>query len=200
MAARRPRAPCHHVTVADRRKLGTKDMVLTMSVVLVVVAFIALYGGQVIFAPGAQPVSGDVPTADVTGGFTQARSELGFPVIVPRAVPTSWHPNSFTVTNPTVDGAGAVPTVRGGWVIPGDAFITLIESAGDPDQVLSGEIGSVGPSNGTIRAGGATWTVTTGVRQEVAWIRTNGRTTMLITGNAPESDFVTLAVAVSAGT
>lgn len=183
--------------MADRRKLGTKDMVWAMAVVLVVVAFIALYGSKIVFAPGAQPVTGDVPTADVVGGFTQARSELDFPVTVPRGLPASWHPNSFTVADPSVDGAGTLATVRGGWVTQDGTFITLIESAGDPGQVLTAEIGSAGASQGTVGAGGAEWTVTSGVRQEVAWIRTTGRTTFLITGNAARQDFVTLAEAVA---
>lgn len=168
-----------------------------MGVVLVVVAFIALFGGGVIFAPGAKPVSGDVPTADVTGGFTHAKQTLPFPVTVPRGVPGSWQPNSLTVSTPQVDGAGTLPTVRGGWVTPDGAFITLIESSGDPDQLLAAEIGSAGPSHGTTRAGGATWTVTDGLRTEVAWIRTTGATTFLITGNASEQDFGTLARAIA---
>lgn len=170
-------------------------MVITMALVLVVVGFIALYGGGVIFAPAGRPVEGNVPTADVVRGFTQAQN-LDFPVTVPRGVPASWHPNSFTVSTPQVGGAGTLPTVRGGWVTPDDTFITLIESSGDPDQVLAAEIGAVGPAKGTVEAGGASWDVTTGRRSEAAWIRTTGKTTYLITGNASEQDFAVLAGAV----
>jgi hypothetical protein len=184
--------------VADRRKLGTKDMVMTMAVVLVVVAFIALYGSRVIFAPGAQPVSGDVPTADVIGGYRHAQESMDFTVTVPTGIPSSWHPNSFTTSSPTTDGAGTLPTVRGGWVTPDGAYVTLIESSGDEGQVLQNEIGSVGDSDAKTRAGGATWTVTDGRRSELAWIRTAGGTTLLITGNAPEQDFVTVAESVAA--
>ncbi len=170
---------------------------MTMAVVLVVVAFIALYGSRVIFAPGAQPVTGDVPTADVVGGFTHAQQSMSFPVTVPTGIPKSWHPNSFTVSTPTVDGSVTLPTVRGGWVTPAGAFVTLIESSGDEGQLLQAEIGSVGASDATTSAGGATWTVTSGRRSEVAWIRSSGGVTLLITGNAPEQDFVTVAESVS---
>jgi hypothetical protein len=172
-------------------------MVITMGVVLVVVAFIAMFGGGVIFAPATTAVSGAVPTADVTGGFAHAKRTMPFPVTVPADVPESWQPNSQTVSTPQVDGKDTQPTVRGGWVTGNGTFITLIESSGTPDQVLTAEIGSAGPSRGTRQAGGATWTVTDGVRQETAWIRSTGETTFLITGNAPAKDFVTLAEAVA---
>ena len=172
---------------------------MTMAVVLVAVAFIALYGSRVIFAPGSQPVSGDVPTADVLGGYRHAQQSMGFAVTVPAGIPSSWHPNSFTTSNPTVDGAGTLPTVRGGWVTPDGAFITLIESSGDETQLLQAEIGTVGQTDAKTRAGGASWTVTNGKRSELAWIRHSGGTTFLITGNAPEQDFVTVAESVAAG-
>jgi autotransporter translocation and assembly factor TamB len=37
--------------------MGTKDMVMTMTVVLVVVGLIALYGQNVSFAPGGQALA-----------------------------------------------------------------------------------------------------------------------------------------------
>ncbi len=172
-------------------------MVLTLSVVLVVVAFIALYGSRVIFAPVGSPATGEVPTADVVGGFRHAQRSLDFPVTVPAEVPAGWHPNSFSVSDPERNGPGTVASVRGGWVTPAGAFIMLVESAGDPNQVLQSEIGSVGTSRGTSHAGGATWTVTTGVRSEAAWIRSSGRTTFLITGSASEADFVALAESIT---
>jgi hypothetical protein len=171
-------------------------MVITMVVVLVVVAFMALYGSRIDFSPGAQPVSGDTPTADVVGGFTHARGSLPFPVVVPRGVPDDWHPNSMSVSDPMLDGPGTVPTVRGGWITPDGAFITLIESSGGVDQLLAAEVGGSGPRTGTVQAGG-TWTVTTGVRNEAAWVRSAARTSYLITGNATSEEFRALAEAVA---
>lgn len=77
-----------------------------------------------------------------------------------------------------------------------------MEAAGDVPQVLANEFGEARQVSGTVDAGGATWSVTTGVRSEVVWIRTvqsaTGETTLLITGNAADEDFRTLAGAVSA--
>lgn len=179
---------------------------MTMAVVLVAVALIALYGNSVSFSPGAQAKAGPAPTADVIGGFGHARTTLGFPVTVPSGIPKSWHPNSLSVSDPEVsnDGlaqVGTLKAVRGGWITPGDTFIQLVETAGDTPQTLASEFGDARSVTGTVDAGGATWSVTTGVRTEVAWIRTattaKGTTTFLISGSSPEADFRTLAAAVA---
>lgn len=192
--------------MADRRKMGTKDMVMTMSIVLVVVALIALYGSNVSFVPGARPQQGEAPTADVLDGFAHAGATLDFPITAPVGLPGDWHPNSFTVSDPDAsnDGlaeVGTLQAVRGGWITPQQTFIQLVETAGDTPQTLQSEFGESRPVTSTVEAGGATWSITTGVRSEIAWVRTvettEGRTTLLITGNAAEDDFRALAQAVS---
>jgi hypothetical protein len=187
--------------------MGTKDMVMTMTVVLVVVGLIALYGQNVSFAPGGQASGGAAPTADVIGGFSHAKTTMDFPITVPDGVPAAWHPNSLSVSDPEVsnDGiaqVGTLKAVRGGWITPTDTYVQLVETAGDTAQTLQSEFGEARSVSGTVQAGGATWSVTTGVRSEVAWIRTvetaAGRTTLLITGNATPDDFRALAGAVAA--
>lgn len=182
--------------VADRSKMGTKDMIAAMAVVLVVVVLIALYASNMSFAPGARVDDGPVPTADVVPGFAHAAETMPFPVLVPTGLPEDWHPNSFSVSTPQVDGIGTPPTVRGGWITPAGAFITLIESSADAAALLSAELDASGSHQGTVEAGGAEWTLTTGVRTEAAWVRTAGETTVLITGNAAEADFLLLADAL----
>lgn len=193
--------------VADRRKMGTSDMVMTMAVVLVVVGLIALYGRNVSFAPGGQADAGAPPTADVIGGFSHAKATMDFPITIPHGVPAAWHPNSLSVSDPGTshDGiaqVGTLKAVRGGWITPQDAYIQLVEAAGDAAQTLQSEFGQARSVSGTVQAGGATWSVTIGVRSESAWVRTvesvAGRTTLLITGNAAVNDFRTLAQAVAA--
>ena len=176
-----------------------------MGLVLVVTLLIALYGiygGNLRFSSGP-PQAGALPTADVIRTFTDARGEqqeLGFPITVPQHVPGSWHPNSASITDPRVAGLSSIPTVRGGWILPDGSFVTLVESAGTVAQVLVDEVGAAGPQKGTTTAGGANWTVTTGVRTEVAWVRSDTVTTYLITGNAPPDAFTTLAQSIAAPT
>lgn len=175
-----------------------RDMLITMGVVAVVVILVALYGSHLSFG-GLTPKTGPVPTADVTKTFADAQELFAetFPVTVPRDVPAGWHPNSASVTDPKTAGLDTLPTVRGGWVLPDGSFITLVQSSGSVGQVLVAEVGAAGPDNGSVTAGGAAWTKTTGVRSEVAWVRSTDRTTFLITGNAPPDAFAALAESVA---
>ena len=160
---------------------------------LVVVA--VYYGGFKISAGRAG--GGPVPTADVVGGFTQVGNTLGFSVVVPAGVPSDWHPNSFSVTQTSAGGPPAA--ARGGWLTPDGNFVTLVESTGTSAAVQQAELGSTGAATGTVNAGGADWTVVPGRRSETAWIRpsADGQFRYLITGNASQADFQTLAGAVA---
>ncbi|GGL86913.1 DUF4245 domain-containing protein [Nakamurella endophytica] len=181
--------------MAGRRNKTLRDMLLSMAVILVGVFVIALFQGGVSFAPGGVS-GGSVPSADIGTGFANAQAVVGFPVVAPRNIPSGWQGNSFTTTPP--GGAGAAPAaVRAGWVTPSGAFVTLIESAGAPDAVQRAELGVAGSATGSIDAGGATWTVVPGRRSEMAWIRTTGGLTYLITGSASGTDFTTVAESVA---
>jgi hypothetical protein len=133
----------------------------------------------------------------VAGGFEHAGESVDFPVTVPGEIPDQWHPNSFTVADPAADGARTVPTVRGGWLTADGDYIELVESSASPEVLLKSEFGAAAPSGGTIEAGNANWSITTGMRSEAAWYRSDGVTTLMITGDAPKEDFVTLAEAVA---
>ncbi len=175
----------------------SRDMVVTMGVVGIVVILVAWYGSHLSFG-GLAPKTGPIPTADVTETFTNAKGVLtSFPITVPHGVPTDWHPNSASITDPKTAGLDTVPTVRGGWILPDGSFVTLVESGGTVAQVLVAEIGSAGPDNGSVNAGGAAWTKTTGVRTEVAWVRTADGTTFLIAGNGPPEASAALAASVA---
>jgi len=170
-------------------------MSITMGVILAAVLLIAIYNGGFSFSPG-MATGGTAPTADVQGGFHTAGRVTGFPVVVPKAIPADWHPSSFSVS---AGSAQAPPTVRGGWLAPGGSYITLIESSANPAELLPIELGpqSAGVTTGSVTAGGASWTVSPGVRKERAWWRTDGGLTFLITGDATPADFTTLAAAVA---
>ncbi len=163
---------------------------------VVALVVVGIYG-LVSFSPGG-PTEGVAPTADVAGGFERAAPLVGFELVYPAGVPESWQPNSFSFT----DAATATdrPTaVRGGWLTEEGRFITLVESDGEPTDVLRAELGEAGPSSGTQDVDGTTWTVTTGRRGEAAWFLTDGGVTVLITGSASPEDFTTLARGVDRG-
>lgn len=174
---------------------------MALSVVLIAVVAVVLVGmyGGLSFSP-AGPTDGPAPTADVEAGFERAAPLVGFSVAVP-ALPDSWHPNSFSFTDPS--GSGGVPgeyaVVRGGWIIDDLAFITVVQAKAQPAQVLAAELGGVGRTAGVELVDGVEWTVTQGRRGEAAWYRTTDDLTLLITGSASADDFHTLARAIDQG-
>ena len=163
--------------------------------VLALVVVAVYYGGLKLSLGRAG--NGAVPTADVVGGFEDVGDTLGFSAVVPHAIPADWHANSFSVTATSPGGLPAA--ARGGWLTPAGSFVTLVESSGAQVDVQQAELGSSGAATGTVNAGGADWTVVPGRRSETAWIRASadGRFRFLITGNASDADFHTLAAAVS---
>ncbi|HOZ60459.1 MAG TPA: DUF4245 domain-containing protein [Nakamurella multipartita] len=181
-----------------RRPKTLRDMAVA-AVVLAVVAFglMFLYG-QASFAPGG-PSAGQAPTADVTGGLTRAAPLVGFPVIVPAALPDGWQPNSFTFT--AAPGTAVQPAaVRGGWLTEDNRFVTLVQSTGELPQIQTAELGTARSAAGTVDVDGTTWTIVPGRRDEVAWVRPAGDVTYLITGSATAEQFRALAVAADQGT
>jgi hypothetical protein len=175
-----------------------RDMVLSMGVIVVVVLlFVGLYGGFS-FSPGRPTDSGPVPTADAITAFADAPRRLPFTPAVPTRIPGDWHANSAAITNPDTVAAGTPLTVRGGWLVTGGRFIALVASNSPPDELLRSEFGAAPPDTERVTAGGADWTVTTGVRGESAWYRAApGGVTYLITGSADVSAFRTLAASIA---
>jgi hypothetical protein len=164
---------------------------------VVTLVLVGMYGG-ISFSPGGA-TDGQAPTADVTGGLERAAPLVGFPVVIPADVPAGWNPNSFSFTeqpgSPTQP-----PTVRAGWLTDKGRFITVVLSTGQTADVLATELGQVAPPTGTEQVNGVEWTVTTGRRNEVAWVRTVDDVNFLITGSAAPEDFRALAESVAAGT
>jgi hypothetical protein len=185
--------------VAERRTKTMRDMAISMGLLVVVVlVFVGIYGGFS-FAPGGPTTDGAAPTADVVGGFQRADRNLDFKPSVPVAnrIPADWHPNSFAVTDPNTLAPGDLPTVRGGWLTANGAFVTLVEAEGQVPAVLQAELGTAGSATGTVDAGGSTWTVVPGRRDETAWYReVSGGVVYLITGSAGPDAFRTLASAL----
>lgn len=178
------------------RNKTMRDMVLSMGLLVVVVLLFVGINGGFTFSPGTPTDSGPVPTADATGEFAKASRTLPFSPIVPQSLPASWHANSATHTDPDGLAAGTPLTVRGGWLIPDGKFIALIATNSDASTLLASEFGAAGTEQGTVVIDGASWTVTTGVREEQAWFRSIDKVTYLITGSAEQSAFHTLAAAV----
>ena len=184
------------VAVTRPKTLGSMAMA---AAVLGVIAFVLMFlYGNASFAP-VGPSEGQAPTADVDGGLTRAAPLVDFPVVIPKELPDDWHPNSFSFTAApgTTDAPAAV---RAGWLTEQGRFVTVVQSGGTVDQVQQAELGLVGRATGQVQVDGVTWTEVPGRRAEVAWLRTEGDVTDLITGSASAEDFQKLATAVANGT
>ena len=218
---RRPTPACDHGWVADEpdstetaeesaaatpadkpvkvvRSKTVRDMVITTVVLIVaVLGFVAMYG-DVSFAPGGSTGDAVTPTADVVGGFERADRLVGFTPAVPSDLPAGYQPSSFAITDPAKLGAGELQTVQGGWLTPDGTFVTLIQSKGDVAQVLNAQFGAAGAPEGQIEAGGHTWYVTRGLRDEMAWYRDAGDgVVQVITGSAGGAAFQAVAESIA---
>lgn len=171
-------------------------MTISMVVIVVGVLVLVAFQGGFSFSPGT-PSGGTAPTADVQAGFRTADRQTDFTVVQPKGLPATWHGSSFSITK-APGTPDAPPTVRGGWQTATGSYITLVESSGALAAVLGAEVGQSGGSmTGSVTVDGRQWGISPGVRNEVAWSRTAGTVTLLITGNATTAEFTQLAAAVA---
>ncbi|GAA1997224.1 DUF4245 domain-containing protein [Nakamurella flavida] len=193
--------------MAARRTTTMRDMVLSMGLLTVIALLGAAFYFGFSFSPGG-PTAGENPTADVTRGFDTSEASVGFPVLTPTGLPAAFQPSSFSRT---AAGGSAPPAVRGGWLVDGERFITLIESSAPVADVLTAELGEQAEigATGVVQAGGREWSLAVGRRDEAAWFLTvpaaqvpggsgSGQLVYLITGTATPKAFQTLAAAVTA--
>lgn len=168
-------------------------------IAIVVLLFVGLNGGFT-FSPGSPVASGPAPTADAVKQFAEANRVVPFKPAVPKGLPSGWHANSATITTPGSVASGTPLTVRGGWLTPDGAFISLVATNATPAQLLQSEFSAAAPDTGTVQAGGAKWNVTSGVRSEAAWYRTApDKITYLISGNADKAAFEAMAGSIATG-
>lgn len=121
-----------------------------------------------------------------------AARSVDFPIRRP-ALPTEWRANASSTS---AVGRGDSVIVRVGWLTPA-RFIQLSQSGGAVNDVVIAETGQADAiSTGSVDVNGTRWTTYPGRRAEQAWVTRLDRTTVLITGTAPEADFRTMASAV----
>lgn len=157
---------------------------------LVLVSFgVAGLFTQCSFTPTGPTVdSGSVPTVNVPAELQDAAAGVDFPVVEPQ-LPASWRANSSNST--TLPSHTEV--VRVGW-LTGDAhYVRLAQSTAAEEELVTGETKQPPQALGTVEAGGRQWVRYQGVRDEQAWVSERDGVRLLITGNATEAEFRTLA-------
>lgn len=159
---------------------------------LVLVAFaFAGFAGKCSFNPGGPSVdSGAVPTVDVSGELRSDAATTDFPVVEPQ-LPPSWRANSANTT--TLPSHRRV--VKVGWLTGEGNYLRLAQSNGAEEELVAAETRHAPQAEGVVRAGGVQWIDYRGMRDERAWVTDRNGVRLLITGNASEEEFRTLAEA-----
>ncbi|MCI2421629.1 DUF4245 domain-containing protein [Saccharopolyspora sp. K220] len=162
---------------------------------LVLVAFgVAGLVGQCSFNPGGPSIEGGpVPTVDVPGELRDAAERVDFPVREPN-LPADWRANSANVT--TLGSHAQV--VRVGWLTGGARYLRLAQSTASEEELVTAETRQPPHAEGTVDVAGRQWVSYESVRGERAWVSERDGVRLLITGNADEPEFRTLAEAAIA--
>jgi Protein of unknown function (DUF4245) len=158
-----------------------RDMAISLIVLLIPVAIIV---GFVWARGGDDPVNVDPQPA-----IAEAQAARAFSVSAPAGLSADWHPVSAAYT--TADS-----TLRIGYITPHGGAIQLIESSSPTDGLLINELGDDVRPDGVVTVGAATWNsylLHNGQRAIV--LPTTGRT-VIIMGNADQSELQELAGAL----
>ncbi|GAA0513408.1 membrane protein [Saccharopolyspora subtropica] len=179
---------------APSRPPRTPSAMLFAILPLVLVAFgVAGLVGQCSFNPGGPSTEGgSVPTVDVPGELRRAADRVDFPVLEP-ALPAAWRANSANVTTL----ASKARVVRVGWLTGNARYLRLAQSTASEEELVAAETRQAPHAEGTVEAAGRQWVVYQSVRDEAAWVSERDGIRLLITGNADETEFRTLAEATT---
>lgn len=179
---------------AAQRSRGSEISAMVRGTIVlgIVVLVVAGFLGTCSFAPGAPEVDRSaLPRVDVPARLNAAAAAVPFAVRAP-TLPPEWIAQSQDVV--PVGPEPAPRAVRVGWVTPEDRFARLVQTAADPAAAVVSERGDPAP-RGTVSAGGRTWTVHVGVRDEAVWVTDLDGVRLVVTGSAGPPELTTLAAA-----
>ncbi|WP_018683201.1 DUF4245 domain-containing protein [Actinokineospora enzanensis] len=177
------------MAAANRLTHGPRDMLLSLLALLLIIGAILVANRACSFSPGApQSDPATAPKVDVAAGLR--RADAPFTVRNP-SVPITWQGNSLS--SAPIDTARVI---RSGWLTPTN-YIQLSQSNGSIMDLVAAETGSSSGATGTVDIAGVQWTIFPARRSEQAWVTDLGPSRLLITGDAPDPDFRTLASAAT---
>lgn len=175
---------------------NTRDLVISLGVLLVVMFFSVGFTGLCSFNPGTAERSGPVQEIDVETILKTDARGLDIPVRLP-SLPDNWQPNS--ASRVMVD---TEPSSKAGWVIDGEAFLSLTQTvAGQEDAVKDdGEYREetdtfVVPGSASSTGEEVTWHIWTGDDVKQIWVADLGDVRLLISGTARKEQYRTMAQA-----
>ncbi len=183
---------------SSRLRSGMRDMLLSLLPLVVIALLLTGITRACSFSPGGPSIDpNSVPSVDVAAGFRQAAQQMPFPVRQPD-LPASWRATTIDVRSGGGTSSAPGPAVRVSWLTPTGHYLRLVESNLGEDVLVSAESGVSPTAHGTVAAGGASWTVYSGVRDEPLWLTEVTGVRLLETGDAQPAEFDSLAAAVLA--
>ena len=147
----------------DRTKRGIRDLILSLAVVAVFVAFL--------FAVVWRPAPEAVKPVDTQFPLEAARAQADYPVLFPEGLPSGWTPTSARFEN----GTWFV-----GYVTPEQEYVAVTQTAGDSadfvkEQTLEGQ------ADGSRTIDGTQWQQFISGDQR-SLVRTGDGSTTVVTG------------------
>jgi hypothetical protein len=172
-------------------------MALSLAALLLILLAVLGFSRGCSFSPGGPTIdTSSAPTVDVHSVLPGIATGMDFPVREPK-LPAGWHANSADTVS-IGQGDQARPVVRVGWLTPGGGFLRLSQTQGAARELIASETddpNSEPAATGTIDVAGVNWTIYPARRSETSWLAEVGGVRLLISGNARDADFRTLAQA-----
>lgn len=176
---------------------NTRDLLISLGVLLVVMFFSVGFTGLCSFNPGPAEKSGPVQEVDIDTILRTDARGLGIPVRLP-VLPDNWEANSGRRT--MVDNE---PSSKAGWVIDEKAFLALTQTVVGLDDAVKDEDDGyreetdtfVVPAADSSTGGDVTWRLWTGDDVKQVWAADLGDVRLLISGTATPEQYRTLATA-----
>lgn len=168
---------------AERTKRGLRDLVLSLTVVGVFVAFLFV----VVWRPAPDPVR----TVDPAPVLLSAREQAGYPVYAPTGLSGDWRATSVRFE---ADGDATVWFL--GYVTPGDQYVAVAQTDGDPAAFIE-EQTLEGSPEGEVTVDGEVWQRYATPDQR-SLVRTSSDSTVVVTGSVSEEELVDFAGRLSA--
>lgn len=170
---------------------STKDIVLSLVVLLVAMFLTVGFTGLCSFDPGEADRSGPVQEVDAASVLQMDARSLDIPIRNPE-MPEGWVPNSARRVM-----VGGEPSSLVGWVVNGENYISLTQTGADfkaaaqPDDSLREE-------TGTETTGDVEWRIFTGEDARPLWVADLGDVRLAIEAMASQEQTRTAAEKIAA--
>jgi uncharacterized protein DUF4245 len=154
-------------------------LVLLVPVAILVALYVYFFGGN------------NVIQIDPSQSYSDARASAHFTVLQPAGLSSGWKPVSSQFT------PGATSTLRVGYIAPDGSGIQLVETDQAAGTVIASELGNVGSLAKSVDAGGRTWGVLQAKNSDLALVDTESSRTVIISGQASQTDLQDFASSLS---